>query len=171
MLRNENGMPLIGVCLPSFLGKAGDNLVVMNSMAWKRMVSMPLSWMYWRSLSVNLNRERNLEFFRAVRAVVIWSVICGQRCYGPIRSASQQRTRHRNQPATWFMFAKGASVYKTQSLPIFGKASSGQASLQISTNVSNCSSTSRLNHRLSIPIITEKKSSVTLTPVKSHAGW
>ncbi len=39
-----------------------------------RMVLMPLKWMYRRSLSVNLNRDRNLEFLRAVRAVVIWSV-------------------------------------------------------------------------------------------------
>jgi hypothetical protein len=34
------------------------------------MLSMPLAWMYWRSLSVNLNRDRDrsLDFFRAVRA-------------------------------------------------------------------------------------------------------
>jgi hypothetical protein len=68
----NTGCPLLGVCLPSFLGTAGANRVVMKSIAWDRMVSMLLEWMYSRSLSVNLNRERNLDFLRAVRAVVIW---------------------------------------------------------------------------------------------------
>jgi len=71
MLGNENRMPLIGVCFPSLFGNAGANLVVMKSEARERMVSIPLVWIYWRSFSVNLNRDRNLDFFRAVWAVVI----------------------------------------------------------------------------------------------------
>jgi hypothetical protein len=47
----------------------------MKSKVWDRMVSMPLAWMYCRSLSVNLKRDRNFDCFRAVSAVVIWSVM------------------------------------------------------------------------------------------------
>ena len=61
--------PFIGVCLSSFSGSADANLAVMKSMPWDQMVSVSLDWMYWRSLSVNLNRDRNLDFLRAVRAV------------------------------------------------------------------------------------------------------
>jgi hypothetical protein len=38
--------PFIGVCLTSFLENANANLVMMKSIAWDRMVPMPLSWMY-----------------------------------------------------------------------------------------------------------------------------
>ena len=55
----KTGCPLIGVCFPSFLGSGGAKRVVMKSVAWDRMVLIPLSRMYGRSLSVNLKRDRN----------------------------------------------------------------------------------------------------------------
>ena len=74
----NTGCPFIGVCFPSFFGNAGANLVVIKSTAWDRMVSIFLSWIYWQSLSVNLNRDRNFDFFRAAIATAIRLIICEQ---------------------------------------------------------------------------------------------
>jgi len=71
----KTGCPFIGVCFPSFLGLGGAKRDVMKSAAWDRIVVIPLSLIYWRSLSVNLNRDLNFEFLSAVSAVITWSVV------------------------------------------------------------------------------------------------
>jgi hypothetical protein len=43
--------------------------VYLKSVAWERMVCNTLSWMYWRSLSVNLNRDLNFEFLSSASAL------------------------------------------------------------------------------------------------------
>ena len=58
----NTGCPRMGVCLPSFGGMAGASRVRMKSSAWRRIVSMPLSAMYFLSASESRNRERNFDF-------------------------------------------------------------------------------------------------------------
>ena len=58
----NTGCPRMGVCLPSFGGLAGASRVRMKSSAWRRIVSMPLSAMYFLSASESRNRERNFDF-------------------------------------------------------------------------------------------------------------
>ena len=83
MLGNEYRMPfhrgLFAVIFRKWWRQKGG----MKSKAWERMVSIPLSWMYWRFLSVNLNLDLNFDFFSVARALAIWSIISEQHSHHP----------------------------------------------------------------------------------------
>ena len=58
----NTGCPRIGVCLPSFGGLAGASRVRTKSSAWRRIVSSPLSAMYFLSASESRKRLLNFDF-------------------------------------------------------------------------------------------------------------
>ena len=62
----NTGCPLIGVCLPSFLGKSGATLESINRYVCSLMVSRLLMAMYLRSFCDSLNFDLNLDFLREV---------------------------------------------------------------------------------------------------------
>ena len=52
----------MGVCLPSLGISAGANRLVIISLAWERIASIPFSFIYSFSLSFKRKDERNLDF-------------------------------------------------------------------------------------------------------------
>jgi hypothetical protein len=62
----KTGCPLIGVCLPSFLGLAGAILVIINLYACSFMVSRPLTAIEFRSFCERLNFDLNLDRFKVL---------------------------------------------------------------------------------------------------------
>ena len=58
----KTGCPRIGVCLPSLGGHAGASRVRTKSLAWRLIVSIPFSAMYFLSASESRKRLLNLDF-------------------------------------------------------------------------------------------------------------
>ena len=57
----KTGWPRIGVCFPSFCGLAGASRMRMKSSQWRRIVSKPLSDMYFLSAAERRKRLRNFD--------------------------------------------------------------------------------------------------------------